>query len=102
MSELLLLHDGDESRATLPVAASSSSGSTLKYHVCDFQNCKKMFLKRWSLERHIRTHTGERPYACPYCPYRSKQKHYISIHAKSCSSKLLKTFVDRKNDHNVM
>ncbi len=34
-------------------------------HTCTL--CKKTFPTEWRLVRHIRTHTGERPYKCHHC-----------------------------------
>ncbi|KZV93095.1 hypothetical protein EXIGLDRAFT_768424 [Exidia glandulosa HHB12029] len=37
-----------------------------KRHVCN--SCGAAFDRAAALENHIRTHTGERPFACVYCP----------------------------------
>ncbi|KAG7154336.1 Zinc finger protein 536-like 12 [Homarus americanus] len=52
--------------------------------------CGKVISRRDNLRVHMRTHTGERPYACPHCPHRSKtggnlRKHVRSIHGRDLS-----------------
>ena len=53
--------------------------------------CGKMFQGTWHLRRHLRTHTGERPFCCPYCPYRATQsgdlkRHVNGMHREQQSS----------------
>jgi transcription factor STE12 len=39
-----------------------------KSHSCPIPTCGRLFKRLEHLKRHVRTHTQERPYACPHCP----------------------------------
>ncbi|XP_076059128.1 uncharacterized protein LOC143035883 isoform X12 [Oratosquilla oratoria] len=47
---------------------------------CHF--CGKAFRRSDHLKMHIRTHTGERPYRCPYCPQQAAQKITMDRHVR--------------------
>lgn len=53
-------------------------GGTCVLRSCQY--CHRMFRQAHHLVRHIRTHTGEKPYKCPDCPYEATQQHHVSRH----------------------
>lgn len=50
-------------------------------HMCPF--CMKNFYGSVDLERHKRTHTGEKPFACTHCLYRATQLGNLQRHMKT-------------------
>ncbi|XP_064093101.1 longitudinals lacking protein, isoforms H/M/V-like isoform X4 [Macrobrachium nipponense] len=45
---------------------------------CPF--CQKPFSHKGNFRKHVRIHTGEKPFACSFCPYRANQKVLLQLH----------------------
>ncbi|KAK7074630.1 hypothetical protein SK128_008418 [Halocaridina rubra] len=58
----------------------NARGRNLKQQefVCPF--CKGCFTSNAHLKRHMRVHTGEKPYKCPHCDYATAQSSNVKIH----------------------
>ncbi|KAI1901260.1 hypothetical protein AGOR_G00032490 [Albula goreensis] len=56
----------------------SGSGSGRLSHACRF--CGKLFSSDSSLQIHLRSHTGERPYQCPVCLSRFTTRGNLKVH----------------------
>ena len=42
--------------------------------------CRKIFTTKYNASRHMRVHTGEKPFPCFYCIYRCSQKRGLLDH----------------------
>ncbi|KAK7086094.1 hypothetical protein SK128_027108 [Halocaridina rubra] len=108
VSEAAHIHTGNGNihgmvgSATVPLAQSSfsqvmdSSGVPLptslvqlplSRHPCPM--CPKGFRSKLDMERHMRTHTGEKPFTCPYCTHRSATKGNLKTHMRHIHSNTL-------------
>lgn len=55
--------------------------------VCRF--CRKEFAFASDLRRHMRSHTGEKPYECLLCPFKTSQRYNLERHKKTHESKTI-------------
>lgn len=60
-----------------PIGGESSSNG---HHQCVF--CRYSTPYKIDLVKHIRVHTGEKPFSCPYCPARFAQKVNQTSHMR--------------------
>ncbi|XP_045598521.1 protein tramtrack, beta isoform isoform X10 [Procambarus clarkii] len=55
-------------------------------HLCGV--CGRGFRLANDLRRHLRIHTGEKPFHCPHCPYRASQKQSVNRHIRTVHADL--------------
>jgi len=55
----------------------------LKPYTC--RVCNQVFSRSDHLSTHQRTHTGEKPYKCPSCPYSACRRDMITRHMRTHS-----------------
>ncbi|XP_045608127.1 broad-complex core protein isoforms 1/2/3/4/5 isoform X11 [Procambarus clarkii] len=74
------ISDRGQPRRRKPVLSEADLGSALNCPACGkvFAGTKR----RYHLERHLITHTGERPFPCPHCPYRANVRENLARHVR--------------------
>ncbi|KAK4324197.1 hypothetical protein Pmani_005199 [Petrolisthes manimaculis] len=79
-------HLQDHMRRRHPSPRDRNPEHTLSTHtlageqlVCPYCH-RSTFKQRSDLKRHIRRHTGEKPYTCPLCNYKAGRSDYINDH----------------------
>ncbi|KAM3858706.1 zinc finger protein 516-like [Diretmus argenteus] len=65
-------------------------------HTCGV--CGRSFPLLSSLSQHMRRHTREKPYKCPYCEHRTAQKGSLKAHIRSHKLGLLSRKLDDKEE----
>ncbi|KAM6493066.1 STE-12 alpha [Amanita muscaria] len=70
-------------QAGLPDPQDGGSTVRTKAFVCPLFSCGRMFKRQEHLKRHLRTHTMERPYACPRCKKRFSRSDNLNQHLRT-------------------
>uniref|UniRef100_A0A7S0GZN5 C2H2-type domain-containing protein n=1 Tax=Amorphochlora amoebiformis TaxID=1561963 RepID=A0A7S0GZN5_9EUKA len=64
-------------------SSTSNLSNSKKPFKCDAEGCGCSFSTRFSLKRHMKKHTGERPHICPYnCGKRFAEKSTLTRHVR--------------------
>ncbi|KAF9124054.1 hypothetical protein BGW39_008494 [Mortierella sp. 14UC] len=77
----------------------SKHGGSGKHHTCSEIGCSKRFKRLEHLKRHIKTHTLERPFNCPYttCTKKFSRSDNLSQHVKTHQRQLSKLQMKQRN-----
>jgi len=91
-----LLFVTDQLYSSLGLSLSSPVSVKVAY-TCEI--CGKAQPSRVNLERHMRTHTGEKPFRCKFCEYQCSRKDYMSVHETRCAMKNTWLWHEKETEH---
>lgn len=72
----------DSYKYTIMYKHNKKSGRTVRYFLCQYDNCDKKFNKSWNFIDHMRMHNGEKPYKCKDCGKEFTQKGNFNKHCR--------------------